>query len=358
MEKFEKENRIYYSTTGRPYLKQYLDEMPGTSVDEMWFNCAFKDKKERIGYPTQKPMALLERIIKTASNEGDTVLDPFVGGGTTVAVADRLGRNWVGIDQSVSAVKVTEMRLNAQQDLFSKPFTLRLHKYDYDTVRNSDAFEFESFIITQYGGQAQNKKGGDLGLDGKTKTGVAIQVKRSDNIGRNVVDNFHAAVQRFDQNLYDKYKASSETVGIIIAFSFGKGAVQEVARLRNEVGVIIELVTVETIIPLAKKPTLTVTVHDLGKNAKGLQEIQFIATAESEASISFYNWDFNYIPPLPSKGGIAEGFKPSVLLDTTGKQTQTFKAGQHNIMINVIDNEGLESVEIIRLKINGKVVTL
>ena len=67
---------------------------------------------ERIGYPTQKPMALLERIIKCASNESDLVLDPFMGGGTTIAVADRLNRKWVGIDQSVQAVKVTELRLH------------------------------------------------------------------------------------------------------------------------------------------------------------------------------------------------------------------------------------------------------
>ncbi|HNI45838.1 MAG TPA: site-specific DNA-methyltransferase [Chitinophagales bacterium] len=66
---------------------------------------------ERIGYPTQKPEELLHKLIFTASNEGDTVLDPFVGGGTTLAVADKLGRHWIGIDQSVAAIKVTESRL-------------------------------------------------------------------------------------------------------------------------------------------------------------------------------------------------------------------------------------------------------
>jgi DNA modification methylase len=69
---------------------------------------------ERIGYPTQKPEALLERIIKCASNEGDLVLDPFMGGGTTIAVADKLKRQWIGIDQSPMAVKVTEFRLQKQ----------------------------------------------------------------------------------------------------------------------------------------------------------------------------------------------------------------------------------------------------
>jgi len=75
---------------------------------------------------------------------GDAVLDPFMGGGTTVAVADKLNRKWIGIDQSVQAVKVTELRLDKQRDLFSAPFTIQLHKYDYDTLRYANAFEFES----------------------------------------------------------------------------------------------------------------------------------------------------------------------------------------------------------------------
>jgi len=66
---------------------------------------------ERIGYPTQKPEALLERIIKASSSEGDVVLDPFLGGGTTISVAEKLGRKWIGIDQSMIAVKVSEGRI-------------------------------------------------------------------------------------------------------------------------------------------------------------------------------------------------------------------------------------------------------
>jgi DNA modification methylase len=74
--------------------------------------------KERIGYPTQKPETLLERIIKASSNKGDIVLDPFVGGGTTIVVAEKLNRKWIGIDQSVQAVKVSEFRLNRDKDIF------------------------------------------------------------------------------------------------------------------------------------------------------------------------------------------------------------------------------------------------
>jgi DNA modification methylase len=94
----------------------------GKVPEDWWADIAIaarypKGSPNNIGYPTQKPMALLERIIKCASNEGDIILDPFMGGGTTVAVADKLNRNWIGIDQSVQAVKVTELRLQQQTDL-------------------------------------------------------------------------------------------------------------------------------------------------------------------------------------------------------------------------------------------------
>jgi DNA modification methylase len=346
-ELFEKENRIYYSDTGKPYLKQYLDEMPGTSVDELWFNCVFKTKSERIGYPTQKPMALLERIIKTASNEDDVVLDPFMGGGTTVAVADKLNRKWIGIDQSVQAVKVTEFRLNQQQDLFSKPFLVNLHKYDYDTLRYQDAFEFEQFIVTQYGGTPNKTQRSDMGMDGKAKDGAGIQVKRSDDIGRNVVDNFLSAVQRFDEKLFDKKVAAQQPVGYIIAFSFGKGAVQEVARLKNQKNITIILVKVEDIIPIAKKPSLTVEIREASRDKKNVCEMELTAKGNSAAGVEFYSWDFGYQAD--------KGFKPEVIIDKEGIQTHKFKPGMHHIAIKVVDNDGLDNIEVIKLKVNGTI---
>ena len=301
--------------------------------------------KERIGYPTQKPEALLERIIKASSHEGHVILDPFVGGGTTIAVADKLNRNWIGIDQSVQAIKVTEFRLNKQQSLFSKPFTVQLHKYDYDTLRYKDAFEFETWIVGHFGGLSNSRQRGDLGLDGRTRENQPIQVKRSDNIGRNVIDNFKSACERYDKTSYEKNKSENKPLGFIIAFSFGKGAIQEVARLKVEEQVTIELITVESIVPIAKKPTLQVEMQDLGK-VKELRQIEFIATGKSDAGIEFYAWDFTYKEP---------NFVPEILLDKTGKQTYLFKAGEHTIAVKVVDNEGLENTEIIKLKINGEV---
>ena len=351
MEELDNKGEIIYpeNPKGRLRRKKYLDEAKGSLLGNVWTDIINVQgtSKERIGYPTQKPEKLLERIISMASNEGDVILDPFVGGGTTVAVADRLNRKWIGIDQSVAAIKVTELRLDRQRDLFSAPFTVQLHKYDYDTLRYQNAFEFESWIVQQFGGTTNSKQRGDFGLDGRMPDNTPIQVKRSDNIGRNVIDNFFAASQRSDKKLFDKNKDDKKPVGYIIAFSFGRGAIQEVARLKNQENIIIRLVTVEEIVPIAKKPTLTVESKTVSRDEKGVWEIEFTATGTSEAGIEFYSWDFNY--------DAEKGFKADIMIDKEGKQTAKYKAGLHNVAVKVVDNDGLESVEIIKLKVNGKV---
>jgi len=362
MLKFENEDRIYYSSSGKPYLKQFLDEMPGVSIDDMWLNCNFKSKNERIGYPTQKPEAFLDRIIKSASNENDIVLDPFVGGGTTVVVADKLNRNWIGIDQSVQAIKITELRINKNQgklvgdtaDIFSHDFIVQLHKYDYDTLRYKDAFEFESWIISQFGNKfgfgatPQNKKGGDRGFDGKTRSGTPIQVKRSDNISVNVVKNFYSSCIINEKHDTEKRKLNNEPIGYIIAFSFGSGAIQEAAKLKNQENVIIKLVRVDEIVEIAHKPKLDVQINDLGIDSKELRQIEFVAKGTSNSGIEFYSWDFDYKPD-------DNKFNPSIMLDKDGKQTYKFKPGIHSIAVKVVDNEGLEAIEIIKIKVNGEI---
>ena len=331
-----------------PRYKLYLEDSKGKTITNFWNDIKPLAKKEEIGYPTQKPEVLMERIINMASNESNIVLDPFVGGGTTVAVADKLNRKWIGIDQSVQAVKVTELRLDKQRDLFSAPFTVQLHKYDYDTLRYKNAFEFEEWIVQQFGGASNTKQRNDFGLDGKMSDNTPIQVKRSDNIGRNVIDNFFAAVQRSDKRLFDKNIADKKPVGYIIAFSFGKGAVQEVARLKLEENIVIRLVTVEEIVPIAKKPVLTVESNIISRDEKGIWEIELVATGKSEAGIEFYSWNFNY--------NQENGFKADIMIDKEGKQIVKFKAGgTYNVAVKVVDNDGLESVEVVKLKVNGVV---
>lgn len=353
LQKIDNRGDLGWRVNGQPFRKFRPCEDPGIIINNCWDDILRiqSNSKEAIGYPTQKPVALLERIIKCASNEGDLVLDPFVGGGTTVAVADKLNRKWIGIDQSVAAVKVTELRLHQQTDLFTNiytnSYTLQLHKYDYDTLRNKDAFEFEDWIVGQFGGTSNAQQRGDSGLDGRMPDNTPIQVKRSDNVGRKVVDNFKSAIERYDKKLFDKNRATQKPVGYIIAFSFGKGATEEVAQLKNKENIIIELVTVDKIIPVAKKPNIRITVNELLRDIKGIREIEFTAAGQSSVGIEFYSWDFEY--------DAEKGFKPSVIRDTEGKQQRPLKAGVYHIAVEAVDNNGLASIETIKLKVNGTV---
>lgn len=114
LEALDAAGRLRWSASGVPYLVRYLDEQKGGAMPSVWDDIPPVNSQaaERLGYATQKPEALLERIVRASSNEGDTVLDPFCGCGTTVAVAQRLGRRWVGIDLSPLAINLVRKRLH------------------------------------------------------------------------------------------------------------------------------------------------------------------------------------------------------------------------------------------------------
>lgn len=122
----DENGRKFYTDSGNrkretKVRRFYLDESKGIALDTLWTkDCQLaSSSKERLGYPTQKPVALYERIIKASSNAGDTVLDPFCGSGTTLEAAGTLGRRWIGIDQNPEAIAICKKRLNPiQQKLF------------------------------------------------------------------------------------------------------------------------------------------------------------------------------------------------------------------------------------------------
>jgi DNA modification methylase len=349
LDEYDKQGLVYYPPKGvTPQLKYYLEQSPGVPINEVWDDILNVQSNEQIGYPTQKPEALLKRIIEMCSNKNDLIFDPFLGGGTTIAVADKLNRKWVGIDQSVQAVKISELRLNNEQDLFSNPFVVQLQKYDWDDLRTKNAFDFENWIVQQYGGYPNQKQRGDSGIDGKMPDNTPIQVKRSEGIGRNVIDNFLSAIQRYDKKLFDSNIKNKKRVGVLISFSFGKGAIEEKSRLKLKENIIIDLIPVQEIVPISHKPSINIEFKNLGKNNKGNSQIEFKATAISEVGIEFFAWDFNFDINTNK-------FRPQILRDKEGKQKNNFQAGIHNIAVKVVDNDGLENIEVVKLKINGKV---
>jgi site-specific DNA-methyltransferase (adenine-specific) len=186
MEKLDREGRLIFPSKpdGRIRIKKYLDEMPGVPVANVWTDIppVQAQAAERLGYPTQKPLALLERIISASSNPGDTILDPFAGCGTAVAAAQKLDRRWIGIDVTHLAITVQKRQLDRlygltpgagyavigePQDVASaKALALQgRHQFEYWAISLVGALPSSSTGTS--GGRAQGKKGGDRGIDGE-----------------------------------------------------------------------------------------------------------------------------------------------------------------------------------------------
>lgn len=245
----DKDGRVYRTIKSNDKIYKYYDDDPVIPPD-VWLGINHLQQKdpERLGYPTQKPPKLLERIIKASSNKDDLVLDAFCGCGTALTVSQNLKRHWIGIDISPTAIKVIERKLKIHNVEKGKDYVVIGEPTTIRQLEKLEPFEFQNWIIDTMRAKHSKRKVGDMGLDGYIDKDLyheaaGIQVKQSESIGRNVVDNFKAALDRA------KYKK-----GYIVAFSFGSGAHEETARLKNEGSVNIELVTVEDL--LYKKVTL------------------------------------------------------------------------------------------------------
>ena len=197
MERLDAEGRIVYSSTGTPMYKRFLDEMPGRPAQDLWDDIRGlgglgSNKAERLGYATQKPQALLERIIHASSNESDVVLDPFCGCGTAIAAAQALGRKWIGIDITHLAVALMKNRLRTAFNLEAgKDYTVIGEPADVGSagaLAEQDRFQFQFWALSLLEAfpREEGKKGPDGGIDGvlsfidgnqRTQHKAIIQVK-------------------------------------------------------------------------------------------------------------------------------------------------------------------------------------
>jgi DNA modification methylase len=241
MEQLDAEGRIYYpkSKAGRLRLKLYLEEMPGMPVGNIWEDIPPINSQaaERLGYPTQKPETLLERIIRASSNEGDVVLDAYCGCGTTVAVAQKLSRRWIGIDITYQSISLVLKRL---EDAFGKGVVDAVlvdgvpkdmasavalaHRRD-DRVRK----EFEKWAVLTYSNNRaaiNQKRGADGGIDGtayfmtsKTENEKMIFQVKSGNVG-----------ERDIRDLRGTMEQSNAPIGIFITLQEPTGPMVKTAH--------------------------------------------------------------------------------------------------------------------------------
>ncbi|MEV0417330.1 DNA methyltransferase [Streptosporangium canum] len=173
MERLLAEGRVYQGKPGGvPRQKYYLDEGKGVQIQSMWadIDAINSQAAERLGYPTQKPLPLLERIISASSNPGDLVLDPFCGCGTTVDAAQKLGRRWMGIDVTTLAVDLIDARLrHTYGENIQETYELLGIPRDLEgaaSLFQRSPFEFERWCVMMLDGQPNEKQVGDKGVDG------------------------------------------------------------------------------------------------------------------------------------------------------------------------------------------------
>ena len=249
------------SMDGRIMRKKYLDESAGPLLSNVWTDVSQLRgaDSERLGYPTQKPRPLLERILKISSNENDIVLDAFCGCGTALVAAQGLGRQWIGIDISPTACRVMAKRLRDVCRLpedeklwrIGRGFVVRDLPWSEKQLRVIPPFEFENWAVIALGGIPNKAQVGDMGIDGRiypvssmpSTSGKSageldfmdawypVQVKQKDKAGRPDIDMFEAAMLR-----------EKRTKGFFVSFEFSSDALREIdAFFRREHRMIIPL---------------------------------------------------------------------------------------------------------------------
>jgi site-specific DNA-methyltransferase (adenine-specific) len=215
METLDGEQRLHFpsSPDGRLRKKLYADERDGTKVQNLWDDIApiGAQAAERLGYPTQKPLALLERIIAASSNEGDVVLDPFCGCGTALDAAQKLNRNWIGIDITHLAVSLIEKRLKNRYPELDKKGAFSIEGVPQDFAgardlaeRDKHQFQLWACALVNVQPYRQGKKGADQGIDGmgfievgKAKTEkVLVSVKGGEHVGASMIRDLKGTVER------------------------------------------------------------------------------------------------------------------------------------------------------------------
>ncbi len=222
LNRLDQDNRIYWPKTkaAMPKLKRYLREAKGIPAQDILFDVPSLQRmspsyKENLGYATQKPVALLERIISASSNPGDVVLDPFCGCATTIEAAHNLGRRWIGIDIAIHAVKrVAKVRLEDRLGLKEGvDFTIKGVPQNIEGARDlwtRDKYHFQKWAVEEVDGFVTTRRTGDGGIDGRLYfalpqqdaerrdplRSMVLEVKGGRNVGIAIVRDLRGVLER------------------------------------------------------------------------------------------------------------------------------------------------------------------
>jgi SAM-dependent methyltransferase len=211
LDELDAEGRIYWPPGGGfPQIKRYREDLKGVAVGDIWTDIDRINQvaAERLGYPTQKPLALLERIIAASSNEGDVVLDPFCGCGTTIDAAEKLHRRWIGIDVTYLAIDLIRKRLrHTYGDPIEATYVVHGVPADLDGARAlfaENPFDFERWAVSLIDAQPNEKQVGDRGIDGRVRFfadkdhigQILVSVKGGATVNPGMVRDLRGTVER------------------------------------------------------------------------------------------------------------------------------------------------------------------
>ncbi len=368
--------RFPENTNAKPRIKNYLHEGKGVIVDNIWTDIppVNSQSKDRIGYPTQKPEALVERIIEASSNEGDVVADFFCGGGTTLVSAQRLGRRWIGCDISRIAVAITADRVTSiamqsnnggkpavQQTIVPSPDISMEYWgiYEIPSLTKLNDNEFRSFVVSAYNGRPASDEDEVHGY----KEGIPLYVGPSSQdtpITKEQVMGFAKTVRT----------KKGKNRGIMLAWAFAPSAQTAAARLEDEKKVSVEFVKL-TLIPIESEEFRK---HITTKHKEYSDLLVFILPPEvrvkykrtapltyevdiSESTsvniggkIINVQWDFDYDGKFVSTQGYSFIRSDKNLPKLSVTYTFT-TAGPKKIACKVQDDKGGERTEIIELEV-------
>jgi DNA modification methylase len=383
-EKYIRERFIYKDKDGRIYrtrkrdtgivTKQYLDESPGVPLSTVWNDITqiygmhlAKRKKEEIGYPTQKPETLLERIINTSSNEGEIIADFYCGGGTTPVVAQKLNRRWIACDQSRIAVSITADRITR---LFENNISLLEKSPDF-TVEHWGIYEapkleqypvekFKEFVVKAFGGKTESISTSIHGV----RKGVPLYVGEPSRKTKITKDD----VVKFSEAIFKERRAN---YGTILAWNFApdarKAAEILAARENKRIDFVrLSLIRLEDddfrqhvvskhkdydeLLIFIQPPEVRISYERISKLNYRF-DVSETVSLNRDGVIANVQWDFDYKDRFSSSEGFAflrdkKTGRPILIADY-----EFSKAGKKRIACSVQDDQGGERTEIMEIEV-------
>jgi len=376
MQEFDREGRIHYpKTRGMPRLKRYESEYEGTVLQDIWIdvNKIHNQSQELLGYSTQKPEVLLDRIIRSSSNPGELVADLFSGSGTTLAVAEKLGRRWIGCDLGRWGIHVSRKRLLEIDKC--KPFeVLNLGRYErqyWQGVTFGDAkskpltekalYEYLAFILKLYGAQPlagmthlHGRKGKALVHIGAVDAPVTI-----DEINSAIAEcvevkqpDLHVLGWEWEMGLYDLMVAEAKKRGVrLLLLQIPREVMEQQAVDKGDIQ-FFELAYLDVEIKKTKKLTATVALKEFVIPSTELipEDVRKKVKKWSDY-IDYWAVDWDFHNDTFMQGWVTYRTRQDRTLALSSDQHAYDKSGKYRIVVKVIDIFGNDTSQAFNVEV-------